>query len=225
VWGGDAANASDEARRLVESISSEVDRLTEITENYLRFAKLPQPKLEREDLSALVASVAEFARAELAQSRISLETDLPAGPVDVAVDENQIRQALLNLIRNAREAMADGGRLKIAVDRRGDDSAAITVTDSGPGISADNLPKVFDPFFSTKAKGTGLGLALVQQIAAEHGGRAEAESEPGAGTTFRLVLPARSGPASARADVPAGGEARSGGSLMLGSKGIAPEGT
>lgn len=196
---GDEAGASGEARRLVDCISSEVDRLTEITENYLRFAKLPQPRLEREDLSALVASVTEFARAELAQSRITLETDLPARPVDVAVDENQIRQALLNLIRNAREAMAEGGLLKIAVDRRGD-SAAITVTDSGPGISADNLPKVFDPFFSTKAKGTGLGLALVQQIAAEHGGRAEVESTEGQGTTFRLVLPAPPGPAPAHAD-------------------------
>lgn len=210
---GDEAGASGEARRLVDSISSEVDRLTEITENYLRFAKLPQPKLEREDLSALVASVAEFARAELAQSRISLQTELPAQPVDVAVDENQIRQALLNLIRNAREAMADGGLLKIAV-QPGDGSASLTVTDSGLGISADNLPKVFDPFFSTKAKGTGLGLALVQQIAAEHGGRAEVESREGQGTTFRLVLPARSG---ARSEAGAAGAPSATESPVLGS--------
>ena len=230
---GDEAGASGEARRLVDSISSEVDRLTEITENYLRFAKLPQPKLEREDLSVLVASVAEFARAELAQSRIALATALPSEPVDVAVDENQIRQALLNLIRNAREAMAEGGRLQIGVERRGDDSAAITVTDSGPGISADNLPKVFDPFFSTKAKGTGLGLALVQQIAAEHGGRAEVESTEGQGTTFRMVLPARSGTMTGRSDAPGREptanedphqDARS---LVLGSSNarVAPEGT
>jgi two-component system NtrC family sensor kinase len=213
---GDEAGASGEARRLVDSISSEVDRLTEITENYLRFAKLPQPKLEREDLSALVASVAEFARAELGQSRISLETELPAQPVDAAVDENQIRQALLNLIRNAREAMADGGLLKIAVRPDGD-SAAITVTDSGPGISADNLPKVFDPFFSTKAKGTGLGLALVQQIAAEHGGRAEVESTEGKGTTFRLVLPTRAAPAGARAAASDAQMPATAGSPVLGS--------
>jgi len=219
---GDEAGASDEARRLVESISSEVDRLTEITENYLRFAKLPQPKLEHEDLSALVASVAEFARAELAQSRIALEMDLPPRPVDIAVDENQIRQALLNLIRNAREAMADGGRLKISVERREDDSVAITVTDSGAGISTDNLEKVFDPFFSTKAKGTGLGLALVHQIAAEHGGRAEVESLLGQGTTFRLVLPARTSAGGVRADEAGGEAAASGGSLVLGSRERSP---
>jgi len=189
---GDEIAEAPEARRLVASISSEVDRLTEITETYLRFARLPQPKLEREDLGALVASVAEFARAELTQSRIALDLELPSAPVEVAADENQVRQALLNLIRNAREAMADGGRLRIAVGGSGPDGAAvISVTDSGPGIAPENLPKIFDPFFSTKTKGTGLGLALVQQIAVEHGGRAEVESDPvgGKGTTFRLILP------------------------------------
>ena len=197
---GDELEPGTESRHLVESISSEVDRLTEITETYLRFARLPQPKLEREDLGALVASVAEFARAELAQAHIELVLDLPAEPLDVAVDENQLRQALLNLVRNAREAMPDGGRLLVGVRRDADDTASITVADSGAGISADNLPKIFDPFFSTKAKGTGLGLALVQQILVEHGGRVDVTSrggEPGPGeaegpgTTFRLVLPLR----------------------------------
>ncbi len=223
---GDEIGAASEAHRLVTSISSEVDRLTEITENYLRFARLPQPKLEREDLTALVASVAEFARAELAQSRITLELSLPNESIDVAADENQIRQALLNLIRNAREAMVDGGSLKISVARRPDETATITMTDSGAGISADNLPKIFDPFFSTKAKGTGLGLALVQQIAAEHGGRAEAESAPGQGTTFRLVLPSRASTTARASDAVAAPAPSSAQPVMLPSNGrIAPEGT
>jgi two-component system NtrC family sensor kinase len=188
---GDEISDAPEARRLITSISSEVDRLTEITETYLRFARLPQPKLEREDLAALVASVAEFARAELAQSGISLDLDLPSGPVEVAADENQLRQALLNLVRNAREAMTSGGRLRVGVQLRDDGTAVISVTDSGAGIASEHLPKIFDPFFSTKTKGTGLGLALVQQIAVEHGGRAEVESHGAEipGTTFRLVLP------------------------------------
>lgn len=188
---GDEISDAPEARRLITSISSEVDRLTEITETYLRFARLPQPRLEREDLSALVASVAEFARAELAQSDISLDLDLPSEPVEVSADENQLRQALLNLVRNAREAMTSGGRLRVGVQLRQDRTAVISVTDSGAGIAAEHLPKIFDPFFSTKTKGTGLGLALVQQIAVEHGGRAEVESNGAEvpGTTFRLVLP------------------------------------
>lgn len=186
---GDEISDAPEARRLVTSITSEVDRLTEITETYLRFARLPRPKLDREDLPGLVASVAEFARAELLQAGIVLETDLGSA-VEVAADESQMRQALLNLIRNAREAMAGGGRLKIAVRaREGSGWAEIAVTDSGAGVAAEHLSKIFDPFFSTKAKGTGLGLALVQQIAAEHGGRIEVESPASGGTTFRMVIP------------------------------------
>ncbi len=185
---GDEIGEAPEARRLVGSITSELDRLTEITETYLRFARLPRPKLDREDLAALVASVAEFARAELLQAGIILETDLDPG-VDVAADESQLRQALLNLIRNAREAMDGGGRLKVRVSAWGDGMAAIAVSDTGSGVSQENLSKIFDPFFSTKAKGTGLGLALVQQIAVEHGGRIDVESTPPAGTTFRVLLP------------------------------------
>jgi two-component system, NtrC family, sensor kinase len=184
-----------EARRLVGSITSEVDRLTEITETYLRLARLPRPKLDREDLPALVASVAEFARAELLQAGIVLETDLRPG-TEIAADESQLRQALLNLMRNAREAMQGGGRLKVRVDLRPDGMAEIAVIDTGPGIAPEHLPKIFDPFFSTKAKGTGLGLALVQQIAIEHGGRVEVESAPSEGTTFRMVLPLWQQPAS-----------------------------
>jgi len=213
---GDELGDRPEARRLVSSITSEVDRLTEITETYLRFARLPRPKLDREDLPALVASVVEFARAELLQAGIVLDTNL-APDLEVAADESQLRQALLNLIRNAREAMHGGGRMTVTVGMRPDGMAEITIGDTGPGIAPEHLPKIFDPFFSTKAKGTGLGLALVQQIAVEHGGRVEVESEGenggdggvggvGAGglgrsdgpsavgggaprTTFRLLLP------------------------------------
>jgi signal transduction histidine kinase len=191
---------SDEPRRLVQSIISEVDRLTEITETYLRFARLPRPKLEDEDLGALVTGVLEFARAELSQAGIALDIEVAPGLPEVAADEAQLRQALLNLVRNAREAMAAAGqgRLRVGVvaraGRGGDDKqVCITVTDSGPGIPPENLGKIFEPFFSTKDKGTGLGLALVQQIVVEHGGRVEVESGAaveGGGTRFSLIFPA-----------------------------------
>jgi signal transduction histidine kinase len=221
----DELGSESEPRRLVESITSEVDRLTEITETYLRFARLPRPQLEAEDLGELVASIVEFSRAELSNAGIRLEVDLGPEPFEAAVDENQIRQALLNLIRNAREAMAAAGvtaaegaaggagraglaaavagaagaaggdLLRVALRARAEGLVEIVVSDTGPGIRSENLPKVFDPFFSTKAKGTGLGLPLVQQIAVEHGGRIEVESSA-AGTAFHIVLP-RLGPAGA----------------------------
>jgi signal transduction histidine kinase len=185
-----------EARRLVQAIGNEVDRLSEITETYLRFVRLPKPKLEREDLGAVTASVMEFARGELALAGVALELDVAGDLPDVAADESQLRQALLNLVRNAREAMPDGGRLRVevgpdgeAVPGRASPGVRLTVTDSGPGIAAENLARVFEPFFSTKEKGTGLGLALVQQIVSEHGGRIEVQSPPGGGTRFTILLP------------------------------------
>jgi len=211
LLGDEIAEKGPEPRRLLSSIASEVDRLTEITENYLRFARFPEAKLESEDLGAIVASVLEFSRAELAQAGISLDLEIANGLPEISADESQLRQALLNLVRNAREAMAGGGRLRVAVqavpgaregaddgapetvDRASRDQVRLRLSDTGSGIPEADLAKIFDPFFSTKDKGTGLGLALVQQIVAEHGGRIDVESTPGQGTTFTLTFPARKG--------------------------------
>jgi signal transduction histidine kinase len=109
-----------------------------------------------------------------------------SAPVDG--DENQLRQAFLNLLRNAAEAMPEGGTLEVELLRQAG-QARVRIRDTGTGIAADNLPRIFDPFFSTKHGGTGLGLALTQQIIGEHGGRIEVDSELGAGTTFTVWLP------------------------------------
>ena len=190
LLGDEIADRGEEARRLVTSIIGEVDRLTEITETYLRFARLPRPKLDRENIGAIVASVVDMSRGELAQGGIDVTVDIAPGLPDIAADEAQLRQALINLIRNAREAMAGAvsRRLEIAVRVAGE-RIVITVHDSGPGIGAANMGKIFDPFFSTKERGTGLGLALVQHIVVDHGGQIEVASPPGEGTTFTLTLP------------------------------------
>jgi signal transduction histidine kinase len=183
----------EEARALLRAIGKEVDRLTEITEAYLRFARLPRPRLEREDLRALVQALLSFVQPELAAAHITVEADLPPTLPPVLADENQLRQALLNLLRNAKEAMGDGGTLTLRARAVTDASGAaveLEIGDTGPGIPAEHLAKVFDPFFSTKEGGTGLGLALTQQIIVEHGGAIAVTSAAGRGTTFRLRLPA-----------------------------------
>jgi signal transduction histidine kinase len=190
LLGDEVGPDNQEARRLVTSIGNEVDRLSEITETYLRFVRLPKPKLERLDLGALASSVLEFAGGELGLARITWDIEREGGLPEVVADESQLRQALLNLVRNAKEAMAGGGRLQIEVGSAAEGQVRLTLADTGPGIAPENLGQIFEPFFSTKAKGTGLGLALVQQIVSEHGGRIEVDCPPGGGTRFTIVLPA-----------------------------------
>lgn len=177
-----------EAKKLARAIVKEVDRLTEITEEYLRFARLPRPKLEREDLGAIVGSLLAFLRQELEARGVTVELRLDPSLPAVAADEHQLRQALLNLLRNAVEAMSDGGRLTLEATAADARAVELTIADTGEGIAPEHLPKIFDPFFSTKEGGTGLGLALTQQIIVEHGGRIEVQSTPGVGTTFVVRL-------------------------------------
>ncbi|MBI2897843.1 MAG: HAMP domain-containing protein [Deltaproteobacteria bacterium] len=188
---GRLSSGSDgkEAMALIESIGREIDRLTAITEEYLRFARLPDPRSQPEDLLELARSVVEFVRAELESSGLSVELRVLARPPAVTVDEAQIRQALMNLLRNAREATPAGGAVTVEIDRH-EGWAVLSVRDSGPGISPDHAGQIFDAFFTTKEQGTGLGLPLVRQIALAHGGTIECKSDPGRGATFVLELPA-----------------------------------
>jgi signal transduction histidine kinase len=187
----EVANASPEAVALCRAIQNEVDRLTAITEEYLRFARLPRPRLEREQLNSIVAGVVAFQKEDLLSRGVTVEARLADSLPAVAADEAQLRQALLNLMRNAADAMTGGGALTVATRSASDGAVEVLVQDTGPGISDEHLARIFEPFFSTKEGGTGLGLALTQQIVAEHGGRILVESRPGVGTTFTVKLPAR----------------------------------
>ena len=216
LLGDELSTEADEARRMVASIIGEVDRLTEITETYLRFTRLPRPKLEREDLGALVASVVAMGRGEIVQEGITLDVDVAPDLPELPADEAQLRQALINLVRNAREALASAPIKRIGISVANDpvsDNLLVKVSDSGAGIERRDLGKIFDPFFSTKAQGTGLGLALVQQIVVDHGGQIDVDSVPGRGTTFTLAFPIRTagGPAASAA----GGVAVGGGAAAL----------
>jgi signal transduction histidine kinase len=192
LLGDELAGDAAEARRMVASIIGEVDRLTDITETYLRFTRLPRPKLEREEIGPLVASVVALARGEMAQEGIEVEVDVAPELPDLPADEAQLRQALINLIRNAREALASAPVKRLRISVAHDRSAGrvlVRISDSGAGIDKAHVGKIFDPFFSTKAQGTGLGLALVQQIVVDHGGQIDVQSAPGQGTTFTLSFP------------------------------------
>lgn len=181
------SEAGSEARQLVGAIAREVDRLVEITEQYLKFARFPKPVLEPADPNAMLESLLDFQEEELTRANVRLERALAPDCPSIVCDQGQLRQVLLNLVRNSREALVHGGTIRVET-RPLVTQVEISVSDDGPGIPPDALAHIFDPFFSTKDRGTGLGLALTQQIIAEHGGEIRCESELGRGTRFLIRL-------------------------------------
>jgi len=179
------AQRQTEAWDLLGTISTEVDRLTEVTGHYLQLARRPPAALAEADLRAIVDDVARLVRPELEQAGVQLELSVD---VDEAVlaDGNQLRQALLNVLRNAVEAGARTLRLHVHTV---DDEVHLALADDGPGMSAEEAERAFDPFWSSKATGTGLGLAITKQILEDHGGRVQVARGEAGGTTVTLVLP------------------------------------
>jgi two-component system, NtrC family, sensor kinase len=184
-----AENAT-EARELCRAIHAEVNRLTEVTEIYLGL-RGGKPKLAKESLNAIIDDLVDFVRGDLANRRVELATELDPSDPTGYIDANQIRQCLINLVRNAADAVsARGGGSVVLKTRVARSRVEIAVEDNGVGITSDLLPRLFDPFFSTKEGGTGLGLALTQQIIRDHGGDIHVASRVGRGTTFTLSVPA-----------------------------------
>jgi nitrogen fixation/metabolism regulation signal transduction histidine kinase len=169
-----------------QAIGEEVRRLKRIVDEFGRFARLPSPELAPVPAGHLVASLLALYPAP--PRGIELARDVEAVLPAVRADRDQILQVLLNLVTNAVEAMPGGGTLRVAARREGD-AVAFSVSDSGPGVAPEDLPRVFEPYFTTKAGGTGLGLAIARRIAEEHGGNLDLESTPGRGATFTLRLP------------------------------------
>lgn len=181
-----------EARALCRAIQAEVDRLTDITETYLHFARLPKPKLQEESLNQIVRSTTDFEREPMSLRGVKLEVELADQLPAVLVDDAQVRQALLNLLRNAADAVAEVGPGAVRVATRAGEPGyvEVVVEDDGPGIHEELAGKIYDPFFSTKEGGTGLGLALTHQIVRDHGGTIRVDSRPGHGARFTVALPA-----------------------------------
>jgi signal transduction histidine kinase len=177
-----------EVKNLLTAIQREVQRLEHLSEEYLRVARLPQPRMEAEDVAAVVGEVVVFARPEIELARCTVALTVDPSLPPALFDEAQLRQALLNLLRNAREAMPDGGRIDVRVAAEGM-SVVIEVADRGGGIPEPIRARVFDPFFSTKGEGTGLGLAITRHIVESHGGSVTCEPREGGGTRFRIALP------------------------------------
>lgn len=177
-------------------LEREVGRLEEILENFQQYARgfnlRPVPQAINPLLREIVALWAEGAKKDGIDVELVLGSDLP----EVAIDATYFHKAVLNLLINAQEAIhsrkgrEEGAAEQIVLgSRRARGAAEILVIDTGPGIESDKLRKVFEPYFSTKGTGSGLGLAMSRRIMEEHGGTLTVESEVGRGTSFRILLP------------------------------------
>lgn len=169
-------------------IQDETDRINRLVESLLDYARPEHVEVGPVDLNQLVGDVVHLTRSYATQADVEVAaTPSPDGLV-VRGERDRLHQCLLNLALNGIQAMPDGGHLDLALTRTWD-QACVIVADTGQGIPADDVPRIFDPFFSTKDSGTGLGLAIVQRIVADHGGEIEVQSVVGEGTTFRVWLP------------------------------------
>jgi len=182
--------ADDEARlEMLERIERELAYLKKVVEDFLDFARRRQPELRNVPLGALLTEASEVLSAEAAAREVKLALDIPEADLVVLGDAEQLRRVLLNLGRNAAQASSAGQEVRLGCRAISDDEAALEVTDQGPGIPEEKQEEIFAPFFTTREKGSGLGLALARKVVLEHGGRLELESEAGQGCTFRVVLP------------------------------------
>jgi PAS domain S-box-containing protein len=169
-------------------VNEEVDRLNHIVVDFL-FAVRPMNVEPREgNINTLITELTEFVRYELEEARIECFLDLGQDIPLILFDERYMKQALLNLIKNAAAAMPGGGKLTIKTEKR-DTEILVRVLDTGTGISKENLAKIFEPYFTTKETGSGLGLTLVFKIIREHQGEISVKSREGEGTCFTISLP------------------------------------
>lgn len=183
----DEVTQSPEAQELLRSIQGEVERLRQLTERYLGLARAPAPDMVEVDLKELVADVLRFVRVELDEAGISVRQNLTES-TQVRADGGQLRQVILNLVRNAREAMSPGGTLTVDL-RTSDDNVLLTIEDDGPGLAPEAAERAFDLFYTTKEGGSGLGLALSQQIIAAHGGSLSHKAVEPSGSSFVVEIP------------------------------------
>jgi signal transduction histidine kinase len=176
------------AREVAGFIASEVDRSNTLVTRFLDFARPLQLKLAPSDLAEVLDRVAALVERDAPQLRVTVyknySPELPPFPFDAELME----RVFYNLLLNAAQASAEGGAITLKT-RRADATAEVAVIDRGPGIDPKIMEQIFNPFFTTKSNGVGLGLAIVSKIVDEHGGRMTVESEPGKGSVFRVYLP------------------------------------
>jgi len=186
----EAAEAVLKIEHYLDVAKGEITRLDYIVTQFLQAIRPSAPKLADASLNEVVRETLELLRPELDNRRLNVQEKLARRLATARMDAGQIKQALVNLIKNAMQAMPPGGTLTIETGQNTEE-VWVSVADTGGGIAPDQVNQIFEPFYTTKKKGTGLGLMIVQRIVRQHGGHIELESRVGQGATFRIWLPHR----------------------------------
>lgn len=178
----------EEADTFLSVIEEEIEHLNKIAVDFLFAVKPMEVTLKKENLNEIVSSVLSFLEPEAEEKKIEIVSSLSPFIPNIELDSRLVKQALLNLIQNAFAAMDSGGKLTLTTKNDGD-YVSLRISDTGCGIEEEKMAKIFEPYFTTKASGTGLGLTLVYKIMKEHHGDIHVTSQVGKGTTFLLDFP------------------------------------
>src|SRR5271155_1397471 len=184
-------DSDHKAMRHLEVIESEIQRLDRVVQTLVDFSRPVELQLKEQDLRRVVSAVLMLASAELETRNVHVHSDLPEHPVLAKVDADLLKQALLNVVLNGAQAMAEGGKLEVRLAEDGR-MASLSIHDQGSGIPAEVRDKIFDLYFTTKKDGSGIGLAMTYRIVELHNGSIEVESDATHGTTFILRFPLNS---------------------------------
>ena len=187
--GGKTAGNPDEVKNFLRSIKGEIRRLKDLTENFLSYARPPQLNMDAKDLNRFLEEICVFVQPEAEARRIQLVRDLDPMLPSVDFDSAQLRQAVLNILSNAQQVVPEGGTIRVRSRMEPKGEVRISIQDTGPGMSQEVRENIFQPFYSHREGGTGLGLPIARRAVEAHGGRIEVDSELGLGSTFHIILP------------------------------------
>ena len=186
----DSLPRADTQRRILDDVIHAVNRIDKIVEDLMNYAKPKPPAHSSIDLPALVQRIVTMARTTSKSDSLPIEVRQTGTIPEFTADETQLEQVLMNLLLNAQNAMPSGGHIEVALSYDpGASLVRMEVKDDGPGIPESLQKRIFQPFFTTRANGTGLGLATCLKNVQYHGGTIEVQSKAGRGTTFRVTLP------------------------------------
>jgi two-component system, sporulation sensor kinase E len=185
---GESAETAKKLEQYLEVAKGEIDRLDYIVTQFLGAIRPAPLQIKLNSLNEVVEKTLELLRPEVENRGVTVKTRLARNLTATPIDAAQLQQVLVNLVKNAAQAMTTGGTLTLQTGETSED-VWVSVTDTGGGIPQEQINRIFDPFYTTKKKGSGLGLMIVQRIVRAHNGRIEVDSHEGRGTTFRIWLP------------------------------------